>query len=123
MGTLPVQYYERLIGSTFSDFSNLVMVGEKIEEGLKTGKISGGNAGTSTVKKPFNGFKRKKLKPMLCMNQGAEEEEDNQLDLLLFRSRICHILMLLLCNFLAFRISNPGKCRCLIQLKFLRIKL
>ena len=59
MGTLPVQYYERLIGSTFSDFSNLVMVGEKIEEGLKAGKISGGNAGTSTVKKPFNGFKRK----------------------------------------------------------------
>src|ERR1044072_1459989 len=35
------------------------MVGEKIEEGLKTGKISGGNAGTSTVKKLFNGFKRK----------------------------------------------------------------
>src|ERR1051325_8972950 len=59
MGTLPVQYYERLIGSTFSDFSNLVMVGERIEEGLKTGKISGGNVGPSTVKKVFNGFKRK----------------------------------------------------------------
>src|ERR1043165_4144360 len=59
MGTLPIQYYERLIGSTFSDFSILVMVGEKIEEGLKTGKISGGNVGPSAVKKSFNGFKRK----------------------------------------------------------------
>ena len=59
MGTLPAQYYERLIGNTSSSFSELVIVGEKVEEGLKSGKISGGTSGSSSVKKPFNGYKKK----------------------------------------------------------------
>src|ERR1051325_10771005 len=64
----------------------------------------------------------KRPKSMLYMNQEVEEGEDYQLDLLWFRSRICHTPMWLLCNFPVCRISNPCKCQCRIQLRFLKIE-
>src|ERR1043165_7439558 len=123
MGTLPVQYYERLIGSTFSDFSNLVMVGEKIEKGLKTGKISGGNAGTSTVKKPFNGFKRKEDEANAVYEsrgRGRGRQPARPAPVQVPYMSYPYVAAM---NFLACHISNPCKCKCLIQLRFLRIKL
>ncbi|XP_050889062.1 uncharacterized protein LOC127094247 [Lathyrus oleraceus] len=39
MGTLQGQYYERLISSVSTGFSDMVIVGERVEEGLKSGKI------------------------------------------------------------------------------------
>ncbi|XP_050915188.1 uncharacterized protein LOC127130163 [Lathyrus oleraceus] len=59
MGTLQGQYYERLISSVFTGFSDMVIVGERVEEGLKSGKIQGGSISQPILKKPFNGFKRK----------------------------------------------------------------
>ncbi|XP_050890981.1 uncharacterized protein LOC127096459 [Lathyrus oleraceus] len=53
------QYYERLISSVSTGFSDMVIVGERVEEGLKSGKIQGGSSSQPILKKPFNGFKRK----------------------------------------------------------------
>jgi hypothetical protein len=41
MGTLQGPYYERMIGSVSSSFADMVVIGERIEEGLKSGKIKG----------------------------------------------------------------------------------
>ncbi|XP_050875254.1 chromatin-remodeling ATPase INO80-like [Lathyrus oleraceus] len=59
MGTLQGQYYERLISSVSIRFSDMVIVGERVEEGLKSGKIQGGSSSQPILKKPFNRFKRK----------------------------------------------------------------
>ncbi|XP_050910073.1 uncharacterized protein LOC127123946 [Lathyrus oleraceus] len=59
MGTLQGQYYERLISSVSTGFYDMVIVGERVEEGLKSGKIQGGSSSQPILKKPFNGFKRK----------------------------------------------------------------
>lgn len=39
MGTLPSAYYDRLIGQDGAPFANLVQTGERIEDGINTGKI------------------------------------------------------------------------------------
>ncbi|CAK8541787.1 unnamed protein product [Lathyrus sativus] len=62
MGTLQGQYYEKLISSVSAGFSDFVIVGERAEEGLKSGKIQGGSSSQSGAKKPFNGYKKKEGK-------------------------------------------------------------
>ena len=42
MGTFHGLYYEMMVGSISSGFSDLVTIGERIETGIKSGKISGG---------------------------------------------------------------------------------
>ena len=42
LGTLHVLYYEMMVGSISSGFSDLVTIRERIETGIKSGKISGG---------------------------------------------------------------------------------
>ncbi|XP_050876114.1 uncharacterized protein LOC127079789 [Lathyrus oleraceus] len=59
MGTLQGQYYERLSSSVSTGFSDMVIMGERVEEGLKSGKIQGGSSSQPILKKPFNEFKRK----------------------------------------------------------------
>lgn len=44
MGMLQSLYYEKMVGSSSSNFVDLVITGERIESGLKTGKISGGSS-------------------------------------------------------------------------------
>lgn len=39
MGTLQGQYYERLISSVYIGLSDMVIVGERVEEGLKVVKF------------------------------------------------------------------------------------
>jgi len=39
VNTLPVFYYEKMVGYTPSSFADLVFVGERIEVGLKRGKF------------------------------------------------------------------------------------
>ncbi|XP_050919226.1 uncharacterized protein LOC127136743 [Lathyrus oleraceus] len=58
--TLQGSYSEKMIGSTTSGFSDLVIVGERIENGLKIGKIQDTTAAASGAKKPHSGFSKKK---------------------------------------------------------------
>lgn len=36
MGTLSSKYYERMLGSVSSEFSNFVIIEERIEDGMKS---------------------------------------------------------------------------------------
>ena len=57
MSTLKGPYYDHMIGSASIGFAELVMAGERIEFGLKFGKIQVGNSSGSLGgggKKSFN---------------------------------------------------------------------
>ncbi|XP_050877813.1 uncharacterized protein LOC127081614 [Lathyrus oleraceus] len=63
MGMLQGVYYDRMVGSTSVGFSELVMIGEIIEIGLKLGKLQMDNvenAPGGAGKKPFSGYHKKK---------------------------------------------------------------
>ena len=52
LGTLFGPYFNHLIGSSSFGFTELIMTGERVEAGIKSGKIQKG-ASSSTEKKPF----------------------------------------------------------------------
>lgn len=60
MRTLQILYYEKMVGSSSSNFSYLVITRERIESGLKTGKIIGGSSQQSVVRRPSSGYAKKK---------------------------------------------------------------
>lgn len=63
MGTLQGPYYDIMVDSTFTGFSELVMDGERIEVGLKMGRIQSvttGSSASGVSKKPFSGYPKKK---------------------------------------------------------------
>lgn len=49
MGTLQSLYYEKMVGSLYSNFANIVIIGERIESKLKTGKIASGGSQLSAI--------------------------------------------------------------------------
>jgi len=49
--TLQAPFYEHVLGSISSNFSDIVTIGERIEHGLKTGKIAQGLPATTGAKK------------------------------------------------------------------------
>jgi len=58
--TLQAIFYEHVLGSISSNFSDIVTIGERIKHGLKTGKIAqGSSAGTGAKKPGFNLGKKK----------------------------------------------------------------
>lgn len=58
--TLKDLFFDRLVSSGAPGFADLVTIGDKIEKGLKDGKIQS-NVGTSNAqKKYFGGFQKKK---------------------------------------------------------------
>ncbi|XP_058784702.1 uncharacterized protein LOC131659544 [Vicia villosa] len=60
MGTLKGPYYDKMVGSVSSGFSNLVVIGERIENGIKNGKIQGASSGSYHAKRPTPTFAKKK---------------------------------------------------------------
>jgi len=58
MGTLQSPFYEHMVGSVSSNFADIVIIGERIELGLKTGKIAQGPV-TISKKMGFNLGKKK----------------------------------------------------------------
>lgn len=60
MGILHGIYLEKLIGSTSAGFSDLMVVSERIENYLKSGKIQNSVGPSNGVRKPFFGFAKKK---------------------------------------------------------------
>ena len=51
LNTLKAPYYDRMIGNSNTNFSNVVSAGEMIKSGVKLGKIEGIKAKKSTPKK------------------------------------------------------------------------
>ena len=58
--TLPGPYYDKMIGSVSTGFSDLVKIGERIENGLKNGKIQITSGGQDAAKRHPGGFQKKK---------------------------------------------------------------
>jgi len=60
MSMLKSPFYEHMLGSVSSNFADIVIIGERIEFGWKTGKLAQGSSATSTGKKfRFNSGKKK----------------------------------------------------------------
>ena len=54
MGTLSGLFFNLLVGCSSFGFTELILTGEKVESGIKSGKISVASASISNpVKKPF----------------------------------------------------------------------
>ena len=53
MGTLIGPFFNHLIGSSLSGFTELILTGEHVEGGIRSGKIQV-DASSSTVKNTFN---------------------------------------------------------------------
>ena len=73
MGTLQGVYYENMVGSISSGFSDLVTIGERIDTGIKNEKIQRGSLnGPYNVKDQFLTSQRgRRVKLMLWLhNQG-----------------------------------------------------
>ena len=51
LNTLKAPYYDRMIGNSNKDFSDIVSIGEMIEAGVKQGKIEASEAKKPTLKK------------------------------------------------------------------------
>ena len=64
MGTLQGVYFEKMVGSVLSGFSDIVTIGERIEAGVKSGKIQRAVSNT-----PYN------LKHMLLTSQKRRKEK------------------------------------------------
>ncbi|XP_050920283.1 uncharacterized protein LOC127137919 [Lathyrus oleraceus] len=60
MGTLQGLYYEKIIGSSSTNFVDMVTIGERVENGLKSGKIIDTTAPQTTNKRSHGGFTKKK---------------------------------------------------------------
>src|SRR3954469_14496891 len=60
MATLQGPYYDKMAGSVSSGFSDLVVIGERIEDGIKSGKIQGASSNSYQAKRPTPNFAKKK---------------------------------------------------------------
>lgn len=60
-GTLQGLYYENMVGSSSSNFVDIIVIGERIEISFKSGKIASSNSNQqSTAMKPPSGYEKKK---------------------------------------------------------------
>ncbi|XP_045802534.1 uncharacterized protein LOC123896156 [Trifolium pratense] len=55
MSTLRGPYYEKMIGCVTSGFADMVIIGERVEEGLKSGKIKSASNGQDGAKRKIEG--------------------------------------------------------------------
>src|ERR1051325_11175622 len=60
MDTLSPFYWEKMIGSVSSRFKDLVTIGQRLEEGIKRGKVFVAGESSSGAKKSFGNFHKKK---------------------------------------------------------------
>ncbi|XP_058722550.1 uncharacterized protein LOC131594434 [Vicia villosa] len=60
MGTFQGPYYDKMVGSLSSGFSDLVVIGERIENWIKNGNIQGASSGSYHSKRPTPIFAKKK---------------------------------------------------------------
>src|SRR3954466_14577984 len=60
MSTLQGPYYDKMVGSVSSGCSDLVVIGERIEDGIKSRKIQGASSNSYHSKRPTSTFVKKK---------------------------------------------------------------
>ena len=60
IGTLKAPYYEKLVGNAMKNFADMVILGEMIDNTIKSGKISMGES-SGSIKKPISTEIKKEL--------------------------------------------------------------
>jgi len=60
INTLREPFYDKMIVSISYNFSDIVIIGERVESGMKSGRITRLSSGVATVKKPSNMSGKKK---------------------------------------------------------------
>lgn len=73
--TLKDPFFDRLVSSTASDFAHLVTIGDRIEKGLRDGKIQGAAAVPSAPKKYSGGFQKKREGDTNAISRGYKGEQ------------------------------------------------
>src|SRR3954464_5831385 len=92
LNTLGPFYYERMIASAPSDFTEMVNMGMRLEEGVRTGRLTKEGGSSSGTKKFGSGFQKKKEQSVDMVSQGRQKETSivNNRLLLLRQSLIHH---------------------------------
>ncbi|XP_057452389.1 uncharacterized protein LOC130744214 [Lotus japonicus] len=54
--TLQSPFYDRMVESVSSNFSDMVIIGERVEHGMRIGRIPANHSATSNMKKPAQNF-------------------------------------------------------------------
>ena len=57
LGTLSGPFFNQLIGSSSVGFTELILTGERVEAGIKSGKIQKDASTFAAIRKPFTGKK------------------------------------------------------------------
>jgi hypothetical protein len=75
LNTLGPFYYERMIASAPSDFTEMVNMGMRLEEGVRQGRLVRETVPTSNVKKFGNNFQRKKEQEVSMVAHGQPQQQ------------------------------------------------
>ena len=82
LGTLSGPFFNHLIGSSSAEFTDLILTGERVGVGIRSGKIQKDVSASTTVKKPFTG--RKEVSAVHShMNQGGTERRPTVEDIMI----------------------------------------
>ncbi|XP_050919753.1 uncharacterized protein LOC127137323 [Lathyrus oleraceus] len=73
--TLKDPFFDRLVSSSASDFAHLVTIGDRIEKGLRDGKIPGVVAVPSAPKKYSRGFEKKRKGETNAISRGYKGKQ------------------------------------------------
>ena len=60
LNTLSPFYYERMVASAPNDFTDMVTMGMRLEEGIRIGRLNKESSSSSGTKKFGSGFAKKK---------------------------------------------------------------
>ncbi|XP_050877454.1 uncharacterized protein LOC127081215 [Lathyrus oleraceus] len=75
MDTRKDPFFDRLVSSAVSDFAHLVTIGDRIEKGLRDGKIQGVVAASSAPKKYTGGFQKKREGDTNAISKGYKGKQ------------------------------------------------
>ncbi|XP_058740943.1 uncharacterized protein LOC131613274, partial [Vicia villosa] len=78
LNTLSPFYYERMIASAPSDFTEMVNMGMRLEEGVRTGRLTKESGSSSGTKKFGSGFPKKKEQSVDMVSQGKPRGNVNR---------------------------------------------
>src|SRR3954465_11021203 len=77
LNTLGPFYYERMIASAPSDFTEMVNTGMRLEEGVRTGRLTKEGGSSSGTKKFGSGFQKKKEQSVDMVSQAKSRGSVN----------------------------------------------
>ena len=74
LNTLGQFYYERMVASAPNDFAEMVNMGVRLEEGVRSGRLSKEVASVNTAKKFGNNFQKKGEQEIGMMAHGGPRQ-------------------------------------------------